>query len=131
VPLPLPRVNLTEWAGRNAVALQPLVERLRERLLEQPGGQSCPRLPGRLARASDDRRLQRHRQGKRLHLKRWDTYCCYADSGHLPLDNNPIENCIRPLVLGKKNWLFAGPERGNLAEGHAGKAAYLAPQPDR
>jgi len=31
-------------------------------------------------------------------------------SGHLPIDNNPIENTIRPIALGKKNWLITGPE---------------------
>lgn len=45
-------------------------------------------------------------------LKRWEAYSRYADSGHLPLDNNGIENCIRPVAVGKKNWLFAGSERG-------------------
>jgi len=32
-------------------------------------------------------------------------------NGHLPIDNNPVENTIRPIALGKKNWLFAGSER--------------------
>ena len=27
------------------------------------------------------------------------------------IDNNPVENAIRPIALGKKNWLFAGSER--------------------
>ena len=35
----------------------------------------------------------------------------YADSGILPIDNNPVENAIRPIAIGKKNWLFAGSER--------------------
>jgi transposase len=35
-----------------------------------------------------------------------------ADSGHLPIDNNPVENGIRPIAVGKKNWLFADSERG-------------------
>ena len=35
----------------------------------------------------------------------------YAASGNLPIDNNPIENAIRPIAIGKKNWLFAGSER--------------------
>ena len=35
----------------------------------------------------------------------------YAGSGHLPIDNNPVENAIRPIALGKKNWLFTGSER--------------------
>lgn len=44
-------------------------------------------------------------------LKRWPAILRYADSGHLPIDNNPIENAIRPIAIGKKNWLFAGSER--------------------
>ena len=35
----------------------------------------------------------------------------YASSGSLPIDNNPVENAIRPIAIGKKNWLFAGSER--------------------
>ncbi len=44
-------------------------------------------------------------------LKRWPSLSRYADTGHLPIDNNPIDNCIRPLALGKKKWLFVGSER--------------------
>lgn len=44
-------------------------------------------------------------------LKRWPAILRYAASGHLPIDNNPVENAIRPIALGKKNWLFAGSER--------------------
>jgi transposase len=44
-------------------------------------------------------------------LKRWPALCCYATAGHLPIDNNPIENDIRPVAIGKKNWLFTGSER--------------------
>ena len=44
-------------------------------------------------------------------LKRWLALLRYADSGSLPIDNNPAENAVRPIVLGKKNWLFAGSER--------------------
>ena len=29
----------------------------------------------------------------------------------MPIDNNPVENAIRPIAIGKKNWLFAGSER--------------------
>lgn len=35
----------------------------------------------------------------------------YAKTGYLPIDNNPVENSIRPIAIGKKNWLFAGSER--------------------
>jgi hypothetical protein len=44
-------------------------------------------------------------------LKRWQSLIRYAETGHLPIANNPVENTIRPLALGKKNWLFAGSER--------------------
>lgn len=44
-------------------------------------------------------------------LKRWPALARYATSGVLPIDNNPIENAIRPIAIGKKNWLFAGSER--------------------
>lgn len=44
-------------------------------------------------------------------IKRWPALMRYADSGVLPIDNNPVENSIRPIAIGKKNWLFAGSER--------------------
>jgi transposase len=44
-------------------------------------------------------------------LKRWTALERYAGSGTLPIDNNPVENTIRPIAIGKKNWLFAGSER--------------------
>ena len=44
-------------------------------------------------------------------LKRWPALSRYATDGCLPIDNNPVENAIRPIVLGKKNWLFTGSER--------------------
>lgn len=44
-------------------------------------------------------------------LHRWPSLCRYAQTGNLPIDNNPVENTIRPIAIGKKNWLFAGSER--------------------
>jgi transposase len=44
-------------------------------------------------------------------LQRWAALCLYATDGHLPIDNNPVENSIRPIAIGKKNWLFVGSER--------------------
>ena len=44
-------------------------------------------------------------------LKRWTALSRYAHSGNLPIDNNPVENIIRPIAVGKKNWLFTGSER--------------------
>jgi transposase len=44
-------------------------------------------------------------------LKRWPALTRYIESGAFPIDNNPIENAIRPIAIGKKNWLFVGSER--------------------
>ena len=44
-------------------------------------------------------------------LRRWPALSRYATDGRLPIDNNPVENTIRPIAIGKKNWLFVGSER--------------------
>jgi transposase len=41
-------------------------------------------------------------------LGRWAALIRYLDDGDLPIDNNHIENKIRPVALGRSNWLFAG-----------------------
>ncbi len=41
-------------------------------------------------------------------LRRWEALARYASDGTYPIDNNPVENAIRPIALGRKNWLFAG-----------------------
>jgi transposase len=41
-------------------------------------------------------------------LKRWAALIRYLDDGNVPIDNNWVENQIRPWALGRKNWLFAG-----------------------
>jgi transposase len=41
-------------------------------------------------------------------LKRWDALNAYLDHGHVRIDNNPVENKIRPAALGRKNWMFVG-----------------------
>ncbi len=41
-------------------------------------------------------------------LKRWVALTRCLDDGALPIDNNHVENQIRPWALGRANWLFAG-----------------------
>ena len=41
-------------------------------------------------------------------LARWDGLRAWLDDGHLEIDNNLVENAIRPVALGRKNYLFAG-----------------------
>jgi transposase len=41
-------------------------------------------------------------------LNRWAALTRFLDDGDLPIDNNWVENRIRPIALGRQNWLFAG-----------------------
>jgi len=45
-------------------------------------------------------------------LNRWDALCRYTNHGFLLADNNHSENGLRPAVLGRRNWLFAGSVEG-------------------
>jgi len=45
-------------------------------------------------------------------LNRWDRLCRYVSDGLLEIDNNLVENAIRPIALGRKNYLFAGSHDG-------------------
>lgn len=42
--------------------------------------------------------------------ERWDAFTAYCERGDLPIDNNAAERAIRPIVIGRKNWLFIGSE---------------------
>lgn len=56
----------------------------------------------------------------RYALSRWAELTRYRDDGRVAIDNNAAERAIRPLVLGRKNWLFAGSDVGG------GRAAAIA-----
>ncbi len=45
----------------------------------------------------------------------WPTLVVFLDDGRVPIHNNACENAIRPLAVGRRNWLFAGSERGGAA----------------
>jgi transposase len=45
----------------------------------------------------------------------WSRLIAYAKDGRLPIDNNAAEQMIRPIALGRNNWLFFGSERGGKA----------------
>lgn len=47
-------------------------------------------------------------------LKQWDALSLFLMHGELKLDNNLIENQMRPVALGRKNWLFAGSHEGAM-----------------
>jgi transposase len=41
-------------------------------------------------------------------LPRWEKLSLYTTNAMLQIDNNPVENAIRPVAIGRKNYLFAG-----------------------
>jgi len=43
-------------------------------------------------------------------LRQWNALTRYVEDGSLEIDNNGAENALRPLCLGRKNWLFIGSE---------------------
>jgi hypothetical protein len=45
-------------------------------------------------------------------LKNWTALLRYTEDGRLEIDNNRSERAIRPLAIGRKNWLFLGSPRG-------------------
>jgi len=42
----------------------------------------------------------------------WPTLVRHLEDGDVAIDNNVVENCIRGVALGRKNWLFAGSAAG-------------------
>jgi hypothetical protein len=48
----------------------------------------------------------------RYALGRWHAFSLFLDDGRVAIDNNAAERAVRPICLGKKNWLFAGSEAG-------------------
>ena len=44
-------------------------------------------------------------------LSNWRALTRYLDDGNVPIDNNAAENAVRPLVVGRKNWVFVGSQQ--------------------
>jgi len=53
-------------------------------------------------------------------LNLWPRLTIYLEDGHIEIDNNKVENAIRPFVIGRKGWLFSGSPRG----AHASASLY-------
>jgi transposase len=71
---------------------KPVLETMKAWLLEQ----QAQKLPGPIGKAVA------------YALPLWDHMFVYLLHGHLQLDNNGIENAIRPIAIGRKNYLFSG-----------------------
>ncbi|MHB1948134.1 MAG: IS66 family transposase [Gammaproteobacteria bacterium] len=60
---------------------------------------------------------KQHQIGKAIYytLNNWEALTRYLNDGRIEIDNNKIENLIRPLALGRKNFLFMGSPQGAKA----------------
>jgi len=47
--------------------------------------------------------------------KNWKKLTAYTQDGRLNIDNNPVENAIRPFAIGRKNWMFSDSQSGAKA----------------
>jgi transposase len=66
-------------------------------------------------RVLESKVLPKSLMGTAIHyaLEQWPLLCRYVEHGQAEIDNNLVENAIRPTALGKKNFLFIGhPEAG-------------------
>ena len=48
-------------------------------------------------------------------LNQWHRLVVYLKTPYVTLDNNLVENAIRPFAIGRKNWLFSGTPEGAAA----------------
>ena len=88
---------------RNQRATPDVRSRLREK-------KAKPILEGFKSWLETNRGLPQSPWGKAVaySLLRWDKLTRYIEDGRIEIDNNLVENAIRPIALGRKNYLFAG-----------------------
>lgn len=48
----------------------------------------------------------------RYALNRWPSFTLFIEDGRVAIDNNPAERAMRPIGVGRRNWLFAGSDTG-------------------
>lgn len=48
----------------------------------------------------------------RYGLSRWSSFELFLDDGRVAIDNNAAERALRPIGVGRRNWLFAGSDTG-------------------
>jgi transposase len=129
------RRKFFEAQGSNPLEAAEMLERIRllyklehsvevgpehdERRLEVRRAQARPQLDAMIERmkAWSVKAPPKTPLGKALSyaLTNWPCLIRYVDDPRLPLDNNPAEQAIRPVAVGRKNWLFMGSERGGRA----------------
>ena len=77
---------------------------------------SLPILASLIAKANHEKssHLPKSPMGKAIAYmeNHWEALIAYATDGDVEIDNNIIERAIRPVALGRKNWLFSGSDTG-------------------
>ena len=48
----------------------------------------------------------------RYAFTRWLSFTLFLDEGRVAIDNNAAERAVKPVVIGRKNWMFAGSDAG-------------------
>jgi len=48
----------------------------------------------------------------RYGLSRWSSFCLFLEDSRVAIDNNAAELALRPIGVGRRNWLFAGADTG-------------------
>ncbi|QHT67374.1 IS66 family transposase [Rhodocytophaga rosea] len=83
-------------------------------LLRQQKARPVMDLLGEWLVAEHSKVLPKSAIGKAIYylVARYNKIYLYLEDGRLEIDNNPVENAIRPVALGRKNYLFAGSHAG-------------------
>lgn len=107
---------LAGWVGKSADLVRPLVDAVEAHVLagRQLHGDDTPvpvLEPGR-GRTKAGRQWVYLRDERPHGGPAPPALTRYVDDGHLEISNNAAERAIRPLALGRKNWLFAGSDNG-------------------
>jgi transposase len=90
-------------AARAGPALRQAVRAAESRMIHQ-------RLHKAITQLAKRRILPKSKLGKAIHyaLRQWPQLQLFLADGRVEIDNNLVENAIRPTKLGAKNWLFLG-----------------------
>src|SRR5438445_12916912 len=84
---------------------------MRRRIRQSRG--AADRRAYRVSRCDTAEAVRQERTRRRDPLRsRWAALTRYLDDGRLEISNNAAERAIRPLALGRKNYLFAGSDAG-------------------
>nr|WP_280138170.1 transposase domain-containing protein [Allgaiera indica] len=57
-------------------------------------------------------RQGRSGEGLRYALTRWPSFALFIEDGRVAIDNKPAERAMRPIGIGRKNWLYARADAG-------------------